>query len=116
MAEAAARDLAVHAHGSTHAHTTGTKQKKRERRKKTPVSLPESVVDLYRMSAAILAIHEDKRASGALIAIAWLAHTPFGYALRAGRDSRLRAEASGIDVRATQWAAFALAGFGFSRR
>jgi branched-chain amino acid transport system permease protein len=48
--------------------------------------------------------------AAALIAIAWLAHTPFGYALRAGRDSRLRAEASGIDVRATQWAAFALAG------
>jgi branched-chain amino acid transport system permease protein len=48
--------------------------------------------------------------AAALMAIAWLAHTPFGYALRAGRDSRLRAEASGIDVRATQWAAFALAG------
>jgi len=48
--------------------------------------------------------------AAALIAIAWLAHTPFGYALRAGRDSPLRAEASGIDVRATQWAAFALAG------
>jgi branched-chain amino acid transport system permease protein len=48
--------------------------------------------------------------AAALIAIAWLAHTPFGYALRAGRDSRLRAEASGIDVRAMQWAAFALAG------
>jgi branched-chain amino acid transport system permease protein len=45
-----------------------------------------------------------------LIAIAWLAHTPFGYSLRAGRDSPLRAEASGIDVRATQWVAFALAG------
>jgi branched-chain amino acid transport system permease protein len=46
----------------------------------------------------------------ALIALAWIAHTPLGYALRAGRDSRLRAEASGIDVRATQWAAFAVAG------
>ncbi|HEX8013488.1 MAG TPA: ABC transporter permease [Casimicrobiaceae bacterium] len=46
----------------------------------------------------------------ALMAIAWIAHTPFGYALRAGRDSALRAEASGIDVRATQWAAFAIAG------
>jgi branched-chain amino acid transport system permease protein len=49
-------------------------------------------------------------ATFALAAIAWIAHTSFGYALRAGRDSRLRAEASGIDVRATQWAAFALAG------
>jgi branched-chain amino acid transport system permease protein len=48
--------------------------------------------------------------AAALIAIAWIAHTPFGYALRAGRDSALRAEASGIDVRATQWAAFTLAG------
>jgi len=46
----------------------------------------------------------------ALVAIAWIACTPFGYALRAGRDSALRAEASGMDVRAHQWAAFALAG------
>jgi branched-chain amino acid transport system permease protein len=45
-----------------------------------------------------------------LAAIAWLAHAPFGYALRAGRDSPLRAEALGIDVRNIQWAAFALAG------
>jgi branched-chain amino acid transport system permease protein len=35
---------------------------------------------------------------------------PFGYALRAGRDSPLRAEAIGIDVRRQQWAAFAIAG------
>ena len=48
--------------------------------------------------------------AAALAAIAWIAHAPFGYAVRAGRDSRLRAEAIGIDVRATQWAAFALAG------
>jgi branched-chain amino acid transport system permease protein len=46
----------------------------------------------------------------ALAAIAWIAHTPFGYALRAGRDSPLRAEAIGIDVRRTQWVAFAIAG------
>ncbi len=43
-------------------------------------------------------------------AIAWLAQTPFGYSLRAARDSRLRAEASGIDVRSTQWTGFVLAG------
>jgi branched-chain amino acid transport system permease protein len=49
-------------------------------------------------------------AAAALIALGWIAHTPFGYALRAGRDSELRAEASGIDVRATRWAAFALGG------
>jgi branched-chain amino acid transport system permease protein len=37
-------------------------------------------------------------------------YSPFGYALRAGRDSPLRADAIGIDVRATQWAAFTFAG------
>jgi len=46
----------------------------------------------------------------ALAAIAWIARAPFGFALRAGRDSPLRAEALGIDVRTTQWRAFALAG------
>jgi branched-chain amino acid transport system permease protein len=35
---------------------------------------------------------------------------PFGYALRAGRDSPLRADAIGIDVQRTQWIAFAVAG------
>jgi branched-chain amino acid transport system permease protein len=45
------------------------------------------------------------------IAFLWRAvYSPFGFALRASRDSPLRAEASGIDVRRTQWAAFALAG------
>ena len=37
-------------------------------------------------------------------------HAPFGYALRAGRDSPLRAEAIGINVKALQWAAFVMAG------
>jgi branched-chain amino acid transport system permease protein len=46
----------------------------------------------------------------ALAAIVWIAHTPLGYSLRACRDSPLRAEAVGIDVRQTQWTAFALAG------
>jgi len=36
-------------------------------------------------------------------------YAPFGYALRAGRDSPLRAEAIGIDVMRVQWAAFVLA-------
>ena len=44
--------------------------------------------------------------------LVWLVHTPFGYALRAGRDSPRRAEASGIDVRGSQWAAFVIAGLG----
>jgi branched-chain amino acid transport system permease protein len=38
------------------------------------------------------------------------AHTPFGYALRASRDSPLRASAIGIDVRTMQWLAFILTG------
>jgi len=36
--------------------------------------------------------------------------SPFGYALRAGRDSPLRADAIGIDVFRVQWAGFVLAG------
>ena len=36
--------------------------------------------------------------------------SPFGYALRAGRDSPLRADAIGIDVAQVQWAGFVLAG------
>ncbi|WP_034301543.1 ABC transporter permease [Herbaspirillum sp. RV1423] len=36
--------------------------------------------------------------------------SPFGYAMRAGRDSPLRAEAIGIDVRRVQWMAFVVAG------
>jgi branched-chain amino acid transport system permease protein len=35
---------------------------------------------------------------------------PFGYSMRAGRDSPLRAEAIGIDVKKVHWFAFALAG------
>ena len=36
-------------------------------------------------------------------------YAPFGYALRAGRDSALRADAIGIDVKRIQWAAFVIA-------
>ena len=36
--------------------------------------------------------------------------SPFGYAMRAGRDSPLRAEAIGIDVKRVHWLAFAVAG------
>jgi branched-chain amino acid transport system permease protein len=35
---------------------------------------------------------------------------PFGYAMRAGRDSPLRAEAIGINVRRVHWLGFAIAG------
>jgi branched-chain amino acid transport system permease protein len=37
-------------------------------------------------------------------------YAPFGYALRAARDSAVRAEAIGIDVRRQRWFAFTLAG------
>ena len=45
-----------------------------------------------------------------LALLIWIAQTPFGYALRGARDSSLRAQAVGIDVRRTQWLAFAMAG------
>ena len=46
----------------------------------------------------------------ALAVLALSAFTPFGYALRASRDSPLRAAASGIDVRARRIKALAIAG------
>jgi len=46
------------------------------------------------------------------IALLWrMIFSPFGYALRAGRDSPLRADAIGIHVGRHQQAAFAIAGF-----
>jgi len=48
---------------------------------------------------------------GAAIGLVWRAvYSPFGFALRASRDSPLRAEAVGIAVRDVQWAAFTIAG------
>ena len=48
---------------------------------------------------------------GACIALLWRAlQAPLGYALRAARDSPLRADAIGIDVRRSQWTAFVVAG------
>ncbi len=45
------------------------------------------------------------------VALIWrFAHAPFGYLLRAGRDSPLRAEAIGIDNKRQQWLAFIIAG------
>jgi glucoamylase len=66
--QTAARDLAAHAHASTQAPEQTGKPAKRERRKRAPIELPESVIDLYQVSAAVLAVHEDKRAAGAMIA------------------------------------------------
>ena len=49
--------------------------------------------------------------SAGAVSVLWRAlYAPFGYALRAGRDAPARAEASGIDVRSFQWAAFTVAG------
>jgi branched-chain amino acid transport system permease protein len=48
-----------------------------------------------------------------LLCLLWLRRlvfSPFGYALRAARDSAVRSDAIGIDVRRQQWAAFVLAG------
>jgi len=48
---------------------------------------------------------------GTAVALLWRTiFSPFGFALRAARDSPLRAEALGIAVRAVQWAAFTIAG------
>ena len=48
--------------------------------------------------------------AGGIVMLWRMLHSPFGYALRAGRDSPLRADAIGIDVRSQQWAAFVIAG------
>jgi branched-chain amino acid transport system permease protein len=48
--------------------------------------------------------------AGGVLMLRRIIFSPFGYALRAGRDSPLRADAVGIDVRRVQWLAFTLAG------
>ncbi|MEW5889770.1 MAG: ABC transporter permease [Pseudomonadota bacterium] len=48
-----------------------------------------------------------------ILSMLWLKrclYAPFGYAMRAGRDSPLRADAVGIDVKRMQWVAFVIAG------
>ena len=47
--------------------------------------------------------------AGGILALRHLVFSPFGYALRAGRDSPLRAEASGLNVQRLQWAGFTIA-------
>jgi branched-chain amino acid transport system permease protein len=46
----------------------------------------------------------------AVLVLRRLLFAPFGYAMRAGRDSALRAEAIGIDVKRVDWLGFAVAG------
>jgi branched-chain amino acid transport system permease protein len=48
--------------------------------------------------------------TAAVLALRHVIHAPFGYTLRAARDSELRADAIGIDVRRHRWLAFILAG------
>lgn len=48
--------------------------------------------------------------AAALVVMYRAVFAPFGFAMRAGRDSALRAEAIGIDVKRIQWAAFVGAG------
>ncbi|MGJ7494638.1 ABC transporter permease [Variovorax sp. RT4R15] len=47
---------------------------------------------------------------GGILMLRRVLFSPFGYALRAGRDSVLRADAIGIDVKRMQWTAFVIAG------
>ena len=48
--------------------------------------------------------------AAAILCLRRVLFSPFGYALRAGRDSVLRADAIGIDVKRMQWAAFVISG------
>ena len=47
---------------------------------------------------------------GGILVLRHVAHSPFGYALRAARDSKRQAEATGIDTRRVQLLAFGFAG------
>jgi branched-chain amino acid transport system permease protein len=47
---------------------------------------------------------------GGVLVLRRFLFAPFGYAMRAGRDSPLRAEAIGIDVKRVHWLAFTIAG------
>src|SRR5207344_190283 len=48
--------------------------------------------------------------AAAVLLLRRVLYSPFGYAMRAGRDSPMRADAIGIDVKRMQWAAFVVAG------
>ena len=80
--------------------------------------------DLTGGDNGVLGVWPDRWAAGP-VAFYWLAlavctlavlllrralYAPFGYALRAARDSALRAEAIGVDTQAVRLAAFAIAG------
>lgn len=48
--------------------------------------------------------------AGGVLMLQRFLHSPFGYAMRASRDSMLRADAIGINVRRISWVAFVIAG------
>ncbi len=48
---------------------------------------------------------------GGILLLRYLLFTPFGFTMRACRDSRLRAESIGINVKGHRWSSFAVAGF-----
>jgi branched-chain amino acid transport system permease protein len=58
----------------------------------------------YYAAAATIAV-------ASLTALRRVALAPFGFALRAARDSELRADAIGIDTQRTRWLAFSVGGF-----
>lgn len=47
---------------------------------------------------------------GGILLLRHIAHSPFGYALRAARDSTRQAESTGIHTKRIQWVAFSIAG------
>ncbi|MHA6346108.1 ABC transporter permease [Roseivivax sp. CAU 1761] len=59
--------------------------------------------DVFFYLALVLAV-------GGILVIRQVIHSPFGYALRAARDSARQAEATGIHTKRVQWVAFAFAG------
>ena len=48
--------------------------------------------------------------TGGILALQYVLHSPFGYAMRACRDSVVRSASIGIDVQRQQWFAFAFSG------
>ncbi|MFN3629192.1 MAG: branched-chain amino acid ABC transporter permease, partial [Casimicrobiaceae bacterium] len=71
----------------------------------TGVWPPEALADRNRFYLLALAIC----AAGVLV-LAWLNLTPFGHALRAVRDARVKAEAIGLPATQLHWAAFTMGG------
>ncbi len=67
-----------------------------------PAPWLSSKINYYYLTLALVA--------GAVLLLRRLLFSPFGYALRACRDSVLRSDAIGMDVKRMQWAAFVVAG------